>query len=139
VRLAQLSWQATDDPRATPPLALRPPAVPPPVKSAGAAADVAVQPPAEDAAAKPFGGGRYEVALLEAAVNVASHDFRSALAEVERLADDVRRVKGYEAQVVQSPLDLRPSLALQGRHAEREAQSMEARFVLRIVRKGLGA
>jgi len=139
VRLAQLSWQATDDPNATPPLALRPPAVAPPVKSAGAAADVAVQAPADDPAAKPFGAGRYEVALVEAAVDVASHDFRSALAEVERLADDVRRVKGYEVQVVQSPLDLRPSLVLQGRHAEREAQSMEARFVLRIVRRGLGA
>jgi len=139
VRLAQLSWQATDDPRATPLLVVRPPAVPPPVKSAGAAADVAVRPPTEDPGAKPFVAGRYEVALVEAAISVPSHDFRSALAEVERLAEDIRRVKGYEAQLVQSPLDVRPSLVLQGRHAEREAQSMEARFVLRILRKELGA
>ena len=138
VRLTQIAWEATDDPRATPALAAQPPRAPPPVKSTGKAADVAVRPPAADPPGA-FGGGRYEVALVEATVIAQTHDFRAALAEVERLAEDIRLVSGYRAEVVESPLDLRPSLALQGRHAERDAGAMEARFVLRIVRKGLAA
>ena len=137
VRLSQLSWQATDDPAANPPLASQPPRVPPPVKSSGKGADVAVRPPAQDDSSAPFGGGRYEVALVEATVSVPSHDFRAALGEVDRLAGEIRAVKGFQAEVVESPLDVRTSLLLQGRHAEREAQAMEARFILRIVRKGL--
>jgi len=137
VRLSQLSWQATDNPAATPPLASQPPRVPPPVRSSGKGADVAIRPPAEDASTAPFGGGRYEVALVEATVSVPSHDFRAALGEVERLAGEIRAVKGFQAEVIESPLDVRPSLVLQGRHAEREAPGMEARFLLRVVRKGL--
>jgi type II secretory pathway pseudopilin PulG len=137
VRLSQLSWQATDDPAANPPLASQPPRVPPPVKSSGKGADVAARGAAPDDPMAPFGGGRYEVALVEATVSVPSHDFRAALGEVDRLASEIRAVKGFQAEVVESPLDVRTSLLLQGRHAEREAQGMEARFILRIVRKGL--
>jgi hypothetical protein len=93
----------------------------------------------EDASTAPFGGGRYEVALVEATVSAPSHDFRAALGEVERLAGEIRAVKGFQAEVVESPLDLRPSLLIQGRHAERDAQAMEARFILRIVRTALPA
>jgi hypothetical protein len=139
VRLAQLSWLATDDPRATPPLAVQPPRTPPPVRSAGKASDVAVRPAVDDASAGAFGGGRYEVALVEATISAPSHDFRAALSEVERLVAAIRGVRGFDAEVVESPLDVRPSLVLQGRHAEREAQGMEARFILRIVRKGHAA
>jgi hypothetical protein len=53
---------------------------------------------------------------------------------VEKLAEDIRRIKGYRADVVESPLDLRSTLQLQGRYAEREPAQMDARFVLRIVR-----
>ena len=133
VRLAQVAWHATDDPKATPPMTVQPQRAPPPVKAMGKGAEVAVRTQAEEAAGV-FDGGRYEVALLEATVNVPSHDFRGALAEVERLAADIRRIKGFQAEVVESPLDVRTSLVLQGRHAEREAGSMEPRFVLRVVR-----
>jgi len=90
-----------------------------------------------DASAVKRSDGRYEVALVEATVSVPSHDFRAALGEVDRLAGEIRAVKGFDAQVVESPLDVSTSLLLQGHHPEREAQGMEARFILRIVRKGL--
>ena len=134
VRLAQVAWHATDDPKVLPPMTVQPQRVPPPVKAIGKGAEVAVRTQAEEAAATIFDGGRYEVALIEATVNVPSHDFRGALGEVERLAADIRRIKGFQAEVVESPLDVRTSLVLQGRHAEREAGSMEPRFILRVVR-----
>ena len=138
VRLNQLAWQATDDPRATPTITAQLSRVPPPVKSI-AKGEVAARTSAPDEAAAAFAGGRYEVALLEAVVNVPQHDFRGALGEVESLVADIRKLKGYDAQVVESPLDVRPSLALQGRNVEREPGSMEARFVVRIVRTREGA
>ncbi len=61
------------------------------------------------------------------------------MTEVERLAADIGRVDGFRADVVESPLDTSPSLALQGRHGERESASMQPRFVLRIVRERRGA
>jgi len=139
VRLSQLSWQATDDQRTTPRLAVAPSSLPPPVKSTGKAADVAARPASEDAPSGTFGGSRYEVALVEATVIVPSHDFRAALAEVDRVAEEIGRIRGFQAQVLESPLDLRPSLSLQGRHSERETQAMQARFILRIVRSGRAA
>ena len=133
VRLTQLAWQATDDPKAMPPITSIPPRVPPPVKALAKGGDAVARAAPDDANA-PFAGGRYEVALLEATVSVPSHDFRGALAEVERLAADIGGMKGYRAEIIESPLDLRPSLSLQGRHAEREPGLMEPRFILRIVR-----
>ena len=133
VRLAQVAWHATDDPKAMPPMTVQPQRLPPPVKAMGKGTEVAVRSPTDEAAATLFDGGRYEVALIEATVNVPSHDFRGALADVERLAADIRRIRGFQAEVVESPLDVRTSLVLQGRHAEREAGAMEPRFILRVV------
>ena len=135
IRLNQLAWQASDDAKAAPPLSLQPPRVPPPVRSL-AKEDVAARSPAagEDTTNPPFPSGRYEIALVEANVGAANHDFRGALAEVERLVADIGKVPGFQAEIVESPLDVRPTFALQGRHGEREAGTMEARFVLRIVR-----
>jgi len=134
VRLAQIAWQATDDPKAVPAMAVGPPRTPPPVKASGKGAEAALRPPAEDIANAPFAVGRYEVALVEATVRVPTQDFRSAIAEVDALASGIGAIKGFAADVVESPLDQRTSLVLQGRDAEREAGSMEARFILRVVR-----
>jgi len=89
----------------------------------------------EDAANPPFAGGRYEVALVEGNVRVRANDFRGAVEEVERLAADIGKLEGFRADVVESPLDVSPTIALQGRHGEREPETMEPRFVLRIVRE----
>ena len=87
----------------------------------------------------PFAGGRYEVGLIEATVRVPNNDFRGAMAEVERLAADIAKVGGFQADLVESPLDTSPSLGLQGRHGERDPAVMEPRFVLRITRERRGA
>ena len=138
MRLGQVSWQATDDPKTVP----TPPAATqrstPPVKAL-ARSDPGGAPPAAEAANPPFATGRYEVATVEGTVRVAQNDFRAAIEEVESLAADISRLPGFSAEVVESPLDLRPSLALQGRHAQPEPATMEPRFVLRIVRSHAGA
>ena len=135
VRLTQLAWQAADDAKATPSMSLQPPRVPPPVKALAKEEVAARSPAGSDEGANPaFAAGRYEVALVEASVSVPSHDFRGALDEAERVVAEIGQVPGFRAEIVESPLDVRPSFALQGRHAEREPGTMEARFVLRIVR-----
>jgi hypothetical protein len=137
VRLAQLAWIATDDPKASPPLpaGARPVL---PVKALGKG-DAVPAPPAIEEPNPPFAGGRFEVALVEATVRVPQNDYRGALAEVERLAADISRDGGYQAEVVDSPFDMRSSLVIQGKLEEREGATMEPRFVLRIVRERKGA
>jgi len=135
VRLSQLAWQATDDPKATPAIVPGASRVAPSVKAisrGGEAAPTAV--PAESTTNPPYAGGRYEVALLEASVRVGGNDFRGALERVERLAEAIGKIPGFRAEVVESPLDVRSSLVIQGRHGEGEPAVIEPRFVLRIVR-----
>ena len=135
VRLSQLSWQVTDDPKAMPRMTLTPPREAPPVKALAKAGEAAPGASTDDVANPPFTAARYEVAMVEASVRVANNDFRGAMTEVDRLVADIGGVQGFRADVVDSPLDTSPSLALQGRHAERENASMQPRFLLRIVRE----
>ena len=137
VRIAQLAWQATDNEKAMPALATSGSRAAPPVKAVAKGGD-APQPNAPaggDEANPPFAGGRYEIALIEGSIRVAGNDFRAAVTEVERLAADIAQMPGFRADVVESPLDVRPSVALQGRHAERDPDTMDTRFVLRVVRE----
>ena len=67
-------------------------------------------------------------------MQVQTNDFRGALERVESLAAEISRLRGYKAEIIESPLDLRPALSLHGRLAERESSTMEPRFVLRILR-----
>jgi hypothetical protein len=139
VHLTQLTWQATDDLKTLPALAAIPAPLAPPVKSVGKGAEPVAPPPAAEDPNAPFSNGRYEVALVEATVRVASNDFRGALDKVEQLAADISKIDGFRAEVAESPLDVRSTLALQGKHLEREPAQMEPRFVLRIVRERRGA
>ncbi len=141
VRLWQLSWQATDDAKAVPALSLSATRGSPPVKAIARPSEGGgAPPPTADAIANPpFAGGRYEVAMLEATVRVRANDFRGALERVEKLAEAIGAIPGFRAEVSESPLDVRTSLALQGRHGESEPAMMEPRFVLRVVRDRGGA
>ena len=139
VRLAQLSWKVGDDPKAAPRMSVTPMRENPPVKALPKSGEAPPPPPVDDNANPTFSGGRYEVAMVEATVRVPNNDFRGAMSEVERLAADIGRVEGFRADVIESPLDTNPALALQGRHAERESPSMQPRFMLRIVRERRGA
>jgi hypothetical protein len=131
VRLTQIAWQASDDDKATPTLPATPVRESPPVKAVATAQSGAAPIPQRGEAAFP--SGRYEVALVEGTVNVPNNDFRGALERVQRLAADIGKLDGFSAEVRESPLDLRPTVALEGRHAEREPATMAPRFVLRVV------
>jgi hypothetical protein len=134
VRITQMSWIATDDAKAMPVLAT-PTASrqAPPVKTLAKSLD-APSPAQSAEAANAFAGGRYEVALLEATVSVPVDDFRGAIGQAQNLADDLARMPGTTADVLESPLDLRSSLQMQGRLETTQPATMETRFVLRVVR-----
>jgi hypothetical protein len=133
VRLSQLAWQATDDAKTLPRVPATASREAPPVKAVARTAEIA-PPAASDDASPPFAGGRFEVAVIEATVRVPTHDFRGAMAEVEKLAADIGAERGFQAEILESPLDTSPVMALQGRHADHEPSFMEPRFTLRIVR-----
>lgn len=134
VRLTQLSWQATDDPKATPAMLPMQTRVSPPVRALPKAAPAAGS-QSESGPNAPFSAGKYEIAHVEATVRSPQNDFRGALEQVERLAADISRVDGFRAEVLESPLDVSSSTALQGRFGEKDPGQMETRFVLRIVRE----
>ncbi len=129
IRLGQLAWIASDDPKALPVVSKAGTGEPPPVRA------VTAEPPSpRPTADEAFAGGRYEVALVAGTVRVANNDFRGALAEVNRLAEELAALPGTQADIVQSPLDTSSRAQIEGRHSEHESRTMEPRFVLRVVR-----
>jgi hypothetical protein len=136
LRLAQFAWMATDDANATP--AVRTIAAPQgmPV-TATAKADGAAK--AQERASGTFSTGRYEVAVLDGTVRVPINDFRGALDAVARLASDLSAMPGTSAAIVESPLDLSTSAQIRGRHEGAEPDTMEPRFVVRVIRDHRGA
>jgi hypothetical protein len=135
VRLTQISWQATDDAKALPPLTPGTTRGTPTVAAVKSAGERAAPQSPESLTNPPFAGGKYEVALLEATVVVGTDDYRGALERAQALAEAMSRVPGYHADVVESPIDTRPTLSIVGRHGEREPATMEPRFVLRVMRE----
>jgi len=132
VRLAQLAWIATDDANATPVLRKVASSEGMPVTATGT--PVAPVKAADAAAQGTFSSGRYEVAVIEGTVRVPINDFRGALDAVGRLASDLSAMPGTSAAIVESPLDLRTSAQIHGRHEGAEPDTMEPRFVLRVIR-----
>jgi hypothetical protein len=136
IRLRQLAWQASDDPKAAPALQVSNSDLAAPVKAVPHAEGSAAAPASStvEEANPPFASGRYEVALLEATVRVGRDDFRAAVEAVETLARQISSVRSFKAEVVESPLDVRSSYGLQGRYQQKQSDSMDLRFVLRVVR-----
>ena len=134
VKLVQVSWLATDDPKAMPRIrAITHDAT---VKSsAKATAAAAAQQAADDNVNPPFAGGRYEVALLEATVRVPGGDYRAARSEVDRLNNDLGQLEGYRSEIVESPLDTNPKLELTGHLQDKEPPTMDSHFILRVMRE----
>jgi hypothetical protein len=136
MQLTQLSWIATDDMKAMPQMASSGTRGALPVRALPKAGEAAAPgSPPDSQSNPPFAGGRYEIALVEGTVRVGNNDFRGAVERVERLAEAIGRLPGYRAEVAESPLDVRTSIAIQGRHGEREPATMEPRFVLRVIRE----
>ena len=139
VRLTQVAWMASDDPKAAPPLKRNIRDASLPVQAVGR--EATPTPASEQASANtPFSSGRYEIALVEGTVHVANNDFRGALEDVQRLAADIAQADANTtAEVVESPLDVRSTLELHGRHDDKEPASMDPRFVVRVVHTRPGA
>jgi len=135
VRLTQISWQATDDAKAAPALSPAPLQAGAPVRAMPKAAAPGGANPASSGSVAALSSGKYEVAHVEATIRVPSNDFRAAIEQVERLAADISRTDGLQAEVIESPLDVSSSTELQGRLGTKEQGQMETRFVLRIVRE----
>lgn len=141
VRITQLSWIAADDPKAAPPpLGASTARIAPPVKSVARPPEPAVPGAATDpAAGASFQTGKYEIALLEALMQVSSDDFRHAIEAAQQLAEELGRIPGTRAEVIESPLDVSSNQQLQGRLSPEQPARMDARFVLRVVRERQGA
>ena len=73
--------------------------------------------------------------MIEALIRVPRNDFRGAVEPADQLARDVTAIRGFTAEVVESPLDLSPKQGLQGRLEEKDdsGSSMDLRFVMRVV------
>jgi hypothetical protein len=132
VRLKALAWQAADDPKTIPML---------PRATAGTA-NAAVRAitkseggagAGQDEPNPPFSTGRYEVGLVDATIRVGHDDYRSAVEAVERLAREVATIRGFSADILESPLDLSPKQSLQARYERVDADTMDLHFVLKIV------
>lgn len=135
VQLAQVAWQATDDAKATPAMNLGAPRMAPPVhalnKEGGAPPPASA---ADNNTNPPYAGGKFEVALMEASVRVGANDFRGAIDRVTKISEEIGKLPGYRCEVVESPLDVRSNIAIQGRQSNAEPSMMDTRFVLRVLR-----
>jgi hypothetical protein len=140
IRLTQVAWQAADDEKTMPTIVPTVPREPPPVKALarGAGPEGAAAPagrPAPEPADAAFASGRHSVALLEAVVTVDGTDFRTAIAEVRGFIEGIGAIPGYRADLVDSPLDITPRVAIQGQLGERVPAKSQARFTVRVSRK----
>lgn len=136
IRLTQVAWEATDDEKATPTLVPSLPRESPPLRTLAKGPEVPGAPPRPPGQPQegPFSSGRHAVALVEGMVTVEGMDFRAALAQVERLAEEIGAIPGFRASVVDSPLDLAPRFAIQGRLADKPPPTSQARFSIKISR-----
>lgn len=135
IRLSQVAWQAADDENAMPSIVPMSPRDAPPLKSvAGAAGAGAAPPPQAQQGETPFSSGRHAVALLEGTVEVEGMEFRKALALVEALAEDIAKLPGYRASIVDSPLDVTSRVAIAAKLGAGEPGPSRARFSLRVSR-----
>lgn len=141
IRLTQIEWQAAENDKVTPVLQPITPRNPPPVKAArkGEAAPAAPAPRGPgDSADSPFVPGRTAVALLEGTVRIDGSGYRTALKEVEGLVKAIAGLPGYQASVVDSPLDVTPKVAILGRLAEKPEDMTQARFTVKVTRAAEG-
>ncbi|MCW5592778.1 MAG: hypothetical protein KIS74_11820 [Burkholderiales bacterium] len=135
IRLTQVAWEAADDDKALPALVPTVPRVAPPLKALPKGTEGAAPPRAPaDAPEAPFSSGRHSVAVLEAMVNVEGVDYRSALAVVEGFVADIGKLPGYRADILDSPLDITPRSAIQGRSTDQPGGSSQARFSVKVSR-----
>ncbi len=137
VRLTQIFWQAGNDANANPVFTLTVPKGTPAIKS-DFAQDKA-QTPATAAATTgkdlPLAGNQVEILVLDAGLATFSGDYRKALADIERFMSALKNIPGLQATLLTAPLDVRPGASIKANLSERSAESLDARFAVRIVRR----
>jgi hypothetical protein len=74
------------------------------------------------------------VAIIEATVAVLNDNYRGAIADVEKLVAELGAIPGYEALLVESPLDTKPGASISARFAGQTDGKREGRFVVRVSR-----
>jgi hypothetical protein len=140
IRLSQVAWQTSQDGKGTPFIKPISPRNAPSVKSTTKPADGTVAPtqPPQESATPQFEGGRAQVATIEAAVAAFEGDYRGALAEIDRFVDDLNRIPGYSASLVESPLDTKPGSSISARFSQKPTGDAEGRLVVRVTRQPKG-
>ena len=137
IRLSQIQWQTADDDKVTPVLVPMTPRAAPPIKAAVSGKDAGADKGARGAgepAEGPFVAGRIAVALIEGTVTIDGMGFRDALAQVQQLVDDIGRLEGYKATLVDSPLDISTRGGIQGKFDARTPGASEARFSVKVTK-----
>ncbi|MDH5264220.1 MAG: hypothetical protein OEX21_05660 [Betaproteobacteria bacterium] len=136
IRLTQVAWQAVDDDKTLPPLTPTIPRTEPPIRAVAKRAESSAPgvPRGQAEVESPFSTGRHAVAILEATVRVDGLEFRKAIAQVEGLIADIGKLEGYRAGIVDSPLDITPRVAVQGKIGESDPGPSEARFSFKVTR-----
>ena len=140
MRLLQVVWAPNQDAAFMPqyePLAAastqsiksevrRAPGAPPPAANAGAATLAFDADP-------PLPGSKFEVLIVDAAVTRFRGDYRAAIADIERMAERLNKAPNMKAEIVNLPIDVKPSAILRA-NAPATAEASEVRFTLKLTR-----
>jgi hypothetical protein len=132
-----VAWQTADDERILPPYVPAIPRETPPLKTvarSAAQAPAAPPPAGTDAGEATFSAGRFSVAVLEGTVAISGLGFRDALRQVDALVADIGKIEGFRAAVIDSPLDVTPNVAIQGRFGNSDPAQSRARFSVKVSR-----
>jgi hypothetical protein len=149
MRLLQVVWSATADEKTTPTYTPLSPKGQLEVTSnsnpnASGAVNSANNVPTNsiEKAADPnpvLSGNKFHISIIDAAITPYQGDLRDAIAEVERFNAAINRLPGLRANIESMPLDTRPAASLSATGKRTGTTPYEARFVIRVVRKVVGA
>ena len=135
VKVAQIFWQASDDPKSNPPFTLTAPTGSPSVKSEYTGQDKPQNTAVVSRSPKDLSlsGNQYEVLVIDASISSFSDDYRKVLADIERFVTAVKKNPGLQASILASPLDIGPAATIRANLSERTSEPVEVRFAVRIV------
>lgn len=134
VRLTQVAWQSTDDASAAPSfqpttrgesLAVRTSMPATPSRAA------APRNPATGSGA-PLTAGKRAVAIIEGVVPIEGLAYREVLARIDRVVADLSALPGFQAALLESPLDVTSAARLEARLGEPSEGRGLARFSVRV-------
>lgn len=103
-----------------------PGAAPPPTAGAVASANAFDADP-------PLPGSKYEILIVDAAITRFRGDYRSAIAEVERLVARLNKAPNMKAEVVKMPVDVNHAAVLRATTLA-STETSEVRFTLKLTR-----